>query len=223
MKLAIRSFLIAVVLPIASLAQAEAPKAVALFDGKTLTGWVTGGGKPVTQGWVVEDGTLHRADKGGDIFTEKEYTDFILEFEWKISEAGNSGVKYRFGKYGNSSIGAEYQVLDDDKHPDGKVGKRRQSGSLYDVIEPNDEKKLNAVGQWNHAKIVVKGTKIEHWVNGKKVIDIDLTSDEWKSALAKSKFKGAPDFATKAGKIMLQDHGNKVWFRNLKITDLGEK
>ena len=164
--------------------------------------------------------TIHRADCGGDIFTEKEYANFILEFEWKISEAGNSGVKYRFGKYGNANIGAEYQVLDDDKHPDGKVGKKRQSASLYDVLEPNDEKKLNPVGEWNQAKIVVKGSHIEHWLNGKNVLQVDLNSDEWKSALARSKFKRAEDFATKPGKIMLQDHGDKVWYRNIRIAEL---
>lgn len=199
---------------------AEESKAVSLFDGKTLDGWVTGAGAPVKAGWVVEDGTLHRADKGGDIYATKEYGDFILTFDFKISEAGNSGLKYRFGKYASGNIGCEYQVLDDAKHPDAKVGKKRQTASLYDILEPNDQKELKAVGEWNSAKIVAKGAKIEHWLNGKKVLDIDLNSPEFKEALAKSKFKKSEDFGTKPGKIMLQDHGDKVWFRKIMIEEI---
>ncbi len=199
---------------------AEEGKAVSLFDGKTLEGWVTGAGKPVTQGWVVVDGAIHRADKGGDIYAVKEYKDFIFTFEWKIAAGGNSGVKYRFGKYAGGNVGPEYQVLDDAKHPDAKVGKKRQTASLYDILEPGDQKKMKPLDQWNTAKVVARGTKIEHWLNGKKVIDVDLSSEEFKAALAKSKFKNSPDFGAKAGKIMLQDHGDKVWYRNLMITEL---
>lgn len=199
---------------------AEDAKPVALFDGKTLDGWVTGAGKPVTAGWVVVDGTIHREGKGGDIFAAKEYQDFILEFEWKLAEGGNSGVKYRFGKYAGGTVGCEYQVLDDDKHADAKVGKKRQTASLYDILEPNDQKKAKPIGEWNTAKVVAKGTKIEHWLNGAKVVDIDLASDAFKAALAKSKFKNSADFGTKSGKIMLQDHGDKVWYRNITIVEL---
>lgn len=201
---------------------AEDAKPVSLFDGKTLDGWVTAAGKPVTAGWVVVDGTIHRADKGGDIYAAKQYNDFVLEFEWKVAEGGNSGVKYRFGKYAGGIVGPEYQVLDDAKHPDAKVGKKRQTASLYDILEPNEQKAMKPIGQWNTAKVVAKGSKIEHWLNGVKVVDVDLTSEAFKAALAKSKFKNSPDFGTKEGKIMLQDHGDKVWYRNITIVELGE-
>lgn len=220
--MSMRNFLpvLFMMLSIVGAARAEDAKPVSLFDGKSLTGWTNGAGKPVAAGWVVEDGTLHRADRGGDIFTEKEYGDFELVFEWKISPGGNSGVKYRFSKYGNAMLGPEYQVLDDEKHPDGKDEDRR-SASLYDVVEPSKEKALKPVGEWNHAKIVARGTHLEHWLNGKKVVDIDTAGDEWKQRVAKSKFKGVGDFGqNKSGRIMLQDHGNKVWYRNLTIREL---
>jgi hypothetical protein len=221
-----RLFILAAAVLIASFAlAAEEPKpapAVPLFDGKTLAGWVTAAGKPVTGGWIVEDGVLTRAAKGGDIFTEKEYADFELELDWKISDTGNSGVKYRVTQYGSGELlGPEYQIIDDLKHPDGVRGTTHQTAALYDLLEPNDKKDMKPVGEWNHTKIVAKGTVFEHWLNGKKVVEMDTASDLWKEKLAKSKFKGKKDFAqNKSGKIMLQDHGDKVWFRNITVREL---
>lgn len=200
---------------------AEESKPVQLFDGKSLRGWVTAAGKPATTGWVVADGVLHRQSKGGDLYTEKEYGDFILELEWKIAEGGNSGVKYRVTKYNpGGNLGPEYQMIDDQKHRDGAQG-THQTAALYDILGTNDQKKLNPAGQWNHTRIVARGTTFEHWLNGKKVVEMDTASDLWKEKVAASKFKNTKGFAqNKKGKIMLQDHGDKVWFRNITIQEL---
>ena len=197
---------------------------VTLFNGKDLTGWTTIDGKPMTAGWVVEkDGVLHRATKGGDLYTAKEYADFEFAWEWKIASGGNSGIKYRITPYEKKGpIGPEYQLLDDEKHADAKVGPQRQTASLYDFVPPDAAaKKLNPPGEWNTSKVVVRGSKIEHWLNGAKVLEMDTAGDAWKAAHKKSKFRDVPTFAQNLkGRIMLQDHGDEVWFRNLTIKEL---
>jgi hypothetical protein len=190
-----------------------------------LTNWTTADGKPVTTaGWVADkDGVLHRAGKGGDLYSAREYSDFEFSWEWKIAAGGNSGVKYRVTAYPEKgNLGLEYQLLDDAKHPDAKVGPQRQSASLYDFVAPDAAaKKLNPPGEWNTSKVVVRGSKIEHWLNGARVVEMDTASDAWKAAHAKSKFKGVAGFAqNKKGRIMLQDHGDEVWFRNLTVKEL---
>jgi hypothetical protein len=168
----------------------------------------------------VVDGTLHRESKGGDIFTELEYADFEFTWEWKIQKGGNSGVKYRVTNYGKELLGPEYQMLDDEVHADGKLVTHR-TGCIYDLFPTIDNKPVKAIGEWNQSKIVVKGTKFEHWLNGTKVAECDTTSDAWKEAHGKSKFRNKPDWAKNPkGKIMLQDHGDAVWFRNLLIKPL---
>jgi hypothetical protein len=194
-----------------------------LFDGKSLTGWVKGDGKPAgIGGWVAEDGALHRKSGGGDLFTAKEYGDFEFSVEWKISPGGNSGIKYRVIQFGKSWLGPEYQVLDDTAHPDGKNGADRQTAALY-YLKPADPetKKLKPVGEWNTTRIVARGNHFEHYLNGAKVMDMVVGSDEWKAAYAKSKFKGTEGFAQNPqGRLMLQDHGNEVWYRNIRIKEL---
>lgn len=193
-----------------------------IFDGKSLTGWTLADGKPITAGWVAENGVLHRAGKGGDIYTAKEYANFDFQFEWKIAPGSNSGVKYRMALYGKSWLGPEYQVLDDDKHPDAKLREgRRKTGALYDLYVPNENKHLMPVGEWNSSRIVAKGSKIEHWLNGKLVLQYDTASDDFKKQVAGSKFSKIPEFnQNPSGRIQLQDHGDEVWFRNLKIQEL---
>ncbi len=203
---------------------APAQEAALLFNGKDLTGWTTADGKPITgNGWVVQEGgVLHRAAKGGDIFTAAEYENYELTWEWKISPAGNSGLKYRVTGYpGKGLLGFEYQLLDDANHPDGKIGPHRQTASLYDILPPAPDKSLKPVGEWNQSKIVVKGQSIEHWLNGTKVLSVDLASESFKAARAKSKFKAIPHFAENTkGRIMLQDHNDEAWFRNITLKPL---
>ncbi len=202
---------------------AAAQEAKPLFNGKDLTGWTTGDGKPVTSGWVVQEGgVLHRAAKGGDIYTAEEYTNYELTWEWKISPGGNSGLKYRVMKFpGKGFLGCEYQMLDDSKHPDSKVGPQRQTASLYDILPPAADKMLKPAGEWNASKVIVNNHTIEHWLNGTKVLTVDLTGGAFQAGLAKSKFKDVPGFAENAkGRIMLQDHNDAVWFRNIALKPL---
>jgi hypothetical protein len=215
----LRAFLCSALLTFSASAQDAKP----LFNGKDLTGWTNGAGQAVTAGWVVEDGgVLHRAAKGGDIYTAEEYGDYELTWEWKISPAGNSGLKYRVLQIpGKGYLGCEYQMLDDAKHPDGKIGPHRQTAALYDILPPAADKPLKPVGEWNTSKIIVKNNTFEHWLNGIKVLSVDLASETFKAARAKSKFKNVPHFAENAkGRIMLQDHGDEAWFRNLAIKPL---
>jgi len=191
-----------------------------LFDGKTLAGWTNGSGKAPGKGWSVVDGAIHCGNKGGDIFTEADYYNFELKFEWKVAKGSNSGLKYRHADYSGKMVGCEYQVLDDDNHSNGKNPKQT-AGSLYDVLPPDAKaKQLKKVGEWNTSRIVAKDAKVEHWLNGKKVLVIDMESAEWAKALAKSKFRDAPTFGQKDGRIMLQDHGDPVWFRRIEIMEL---
>jgi hypothetical protein len=214
-------FLAAMLQPLCSVADEAA---IALFNGKSLDGWITASGEPVSRGWVVEDGMLVRASRGGSIFTEKEFGEFDLTFEWKIARRGNSGVKYRVafykkGVYGNPGwLGCEYQVFDD-------VGRRtspeHSTGALYALYPPSPDKTLRPVGEFNESRIVVRGSRIEHWLNGAKIVDADTRSDDWKRRIADSKFHNVAGFAQNAkGRIELQDHGSKVWFRNMVLRPL---
>lgn len=195
-----------------------------LFDGRSLAGWRTykEGGK-IGAGWVVEDGLLKKQSKisGGDIMTEQPIpatADWELSWEWRIAEKGNNGVKYFITEARKGTLGHEYQLLDDNGHPDGKVGPHRQTGSFYDVMPPAADKPMKPVGQWNHSRIVVKGNTVQHWLNGAKVLEYVLGSDEVKAAVAKSKFKNIGDFGTKVtGHILLTDHGDECSFRNVKL------
>jgi hypothetical protein len=198
--------------------------AIPLFDGKSLDGWTKAGGEPVTRGWTVQDGMLVRESRGGSIFTAKEYGDFDLRFEWKIAPRGNSGIKYRVaffekGVYGNPGLlGCEYQLFDDVGR---STGPEHSSGALYALYAPSADKKLLPVGEFNESRIVVRGNKIEHWLNGSKVVEADTSSDDWKRRIADSKFHDVAGFAQNAkGRIELQDHGSEVWFRNIVLQPL---
>lgn len=194
-----------------------------LFDGKSLNGWRGYKTEAIGAGWKAQDGALVLTQgKAGDLLTAQEYGDFELSFEWKISEAGNSGVIYRAG-LGESApyrFGPEYQVLDNEKATDNKDG-NHLAGSLYDMgpAVPRDLPK--PVGQWNASRIIVRGWKVEHWLNGKKIVAVDLASPEGKAMIAASKFKDWPKFATLSrGYIALQDHGHVVSYRSIKIREL---
>jgi 3-keto-disaccharide hydrolase len=213
-----------------------------LFDGRSLRGWRAYDVQhdPATS-WSVADGCLRNAKNdgrpgsgGGDIVTTEQFTDFDFRFEWRISRGGNSGIKYfvlerlgapgavmYVGDDGRSAVGHEYQLLDDAEHPDAKNGPIRQAGSLYSLVPPSDAKTLKPVGEFNESRILVQGMHVEHWLNGAKVVQYELESPALFEAIAKSKYKDIPGFGTKfKTRILLQDHGDEVWFRNLKIRQL---
>jgi hypothetical protein len=194
-----------------------------LFDGQSLNGWRGYKTDEIGAGWKVQDGTLTlTAAKAGDLMTAETFGDFELSFEWKISEGGNSGVIYRVGLGESASYrtGPEYQVLDNEKAKDNKLG-NHLAGSLYDLATEAPRDLPKPVGQWNQSRLIVRGWKVAHWLNGKQVIAIDLASPEGKAAIAASKFKDWPKFASLSrGHIALQDHGDVVSFRALKIREL---
>jgi hypothetical protein len=201
---------------------------ISLFDGKSLTGW-RGYKKTDAVGsrWSVQDGMLTLpADDGKDtrgardIITTETFDRFDLTWEWKISQGGNSGLKYFVLEDLPSAIGHEYQLIDDERHPDAKVGLKRQTAALYDVLVPAN-RKIKPAGEWNTSRVVVRGTAVEHYLNDGRVLSYELDSPALKSAIQESKFKDVARFGKPVkGHILLQDHGNQVWYRNIKIRRL---
>ncbi len=195
---------------------------VLLFDGKTTNGWTTSDGKRVPSGWEVKDGCIStvKDGKGGDIVTVNEYKDFELSVDYNITPGCNSGIKYFYTKYATGgNLGMEYQILDDQLAEDNKL-ETHLCGSFYDAITPNAKaKKVNAPGQWNTVRIVCKGKNVEHWLNGKKILEFTRGSETYKAAVAKSKFsKTIPAFGmVEKGRILLQEHGSVASFKNIKI------
>ena len=212
-----------------------------LFDGKTFNGWRGLGYDSVpTAHWKIENGTIRKlADgqvprlpdgqpaAGGDLMTRDTFRDFELAWEWKISRAGNSGVKYNVSEEismanapNHAALGFEYQMLDDSLHEDNKVPSHR-AGALYDLIPPNANKVLKPVGEWNSSTILFRGNHGEHWLNGRKVVDFDLSTPVMDSLLKASKYRDIKGFGDKrAGHIVLQDHVDEVFFRSIKIRRL---
>lgn len=198
-----------------------------LFDGKSLAGWTSfKKTTPPEKGWDIQDGWLHHIAKGGggDIVSVEKYSEFELSWEWRIAEGGNSGLKYFISDdRKGGAIGHEYQMLDDDKHPDGKKGLNRQTAAFYDVLEPAN-RPVKKPGEINQSRVLVKGNHVEHWLNGAKVLEYELGSDALKAAIAKSKFKNVEGFGTRLpGRLLLQDHGDEIFIRNLKLRDLAAK
>ncbi len=194
-----------------------------LFDGKTTDGWRVYEKQGTPEGWKAVDGVLTRVSKEGDLITADEYENFVLSIDWKISEGANSGIFYHGIEKDNDPIyysAPEYQLLDDDRHPDGKNGPTHQCGANYDLIAPS-EKLCKPIGEWNTTRIIVRGPHVEHWLNGKKIVEYELWSDSWKQLVAKSKFSKWPGYGmAKKGHIGLQEHGFKVEFKNIKIKEL---
>lgn len=193
-----------------------------LFDGKTLGGWRPYAGKPAG-GWEIQDGTLHAIAKvkGSELITEKKFNDFELAWDWKVPAKGNNGVKYFVTEERTKSPGPEYQMIDDNGHPDGLRGGLHQTASYYDVLPPAADKPLHAPGEWNSSRIVARGKHVEHWLNGKKVLAFEVDSPEVKAGIAKSKFKNEAGFGDHIpGHIMLTYHQDDCWFRNIKIREL---
>jgi hypothetical protein len=203
-----------------------------LFDGKTLAGWRgIGMDSAPTAHWRVIDGAITRtpgsAGENTDLITLDPYADFELSWEWKLGTRGNSGLKYNVDEGLSlaqaalyAALGFEYQMLDDSLADDNALPSHR-SGALYDLVAPNDSKPLHRPGEWNRSAVIVRGARAEHWLNGERILTYTLATPEMDSALARSKFHSIRGFAEhRAGHIALQDHGDEVSFRSIKIRPL---
>lgn len=207
-----------------------------LFDGKTSSGWRGARLDDFPKsGWVIKDGILTVLESGGgesaaggDIVTMDKYNDFELHVDFKLTPGANSGIKYfvdpELNKGPGSSIGLEYQLLDDQRHPDAKLGNHedsRQLACLYDLKKANMNKLPNPIGEWNHAVVISKGNHVEHWLNGRKVLEYERKTPEFRQLIHDSKYKDWAGFGEwNQGHILLQDHGNTVFFKNVKIREL---
>lgn len=204
-----------------------------LWDGETTEGWRGAKlEKFPDKGWVIEDGVLtvlssggEESAAGGDIVTTEKYGDFELMLDFKMTEGANSGIKYyvdtELNKGTGSSIGLEYQILDDERHPDAKLGNHEGSrtvASLYDLIQADVNKPINPIGEWNRAHIISKNNQVAHYLNGAKVLQYERKSDAYKKLVSNSKYVTWPNFGElDSGQILLQDHGDHVSFKNIKI------
>ena len=189
-----------------------------LFDGKTTAGWRGFKQDSVPAGWQVVDGALTRVNSGGDIVTRDKFRNFELTLEWNIAPGGNSGIFYR-GSEDDDAIywnAPEMQVLDDAGHVDGK-SRLTAAGAAYDVY-PSPAGVVKPAGQWNQVRLVVKGKHVEHWLNGVKMVEYEFGSPDWTAKVKASKFASHPHYGRNAtGYIGLQDHGDKVAYRNIKL------
>ena len=203
-----------------------------LWDGKTSNGWRSARSMEFPKGgWEIKDGILIINETGGaesaaagDIITCDKFSDFELKVDFKITPGANSGIKIfvdsSLNKGEGSSIGPEFQILDDARHPDAKLGKdgNRTVGSLYDMIPAPKDKNVNPVGEWNNARILSRGKHVTFWLNGEKTVEFERGSKAWRDTVANSKYKVWPAFGElPEGHILLQDHGNQVFYRNIKI------
>ena len=206
-----------------------------LWDGRTTGGWRSAKGKEFPkEGWEIKDGVLSVVETGGaesraggDIVTDRAFETFDLKAEFRLTPGANSGIKYyvdtELNKAEGSAIGLEFQLLDDATHPDAKAGRdgNRTTASLYDLIPAAAGKKVKPIGEWNEARIVSTGRHVEHWLNGAKVLEYERGSEGFRKLVAESKYKVWPAFGEKpSGNILLQDHGNRVSFRSVKIREL---
>lgn len=192
-----------------------------LFDGRTAHDWRGFKQAGMPDGWKTVDGALTRVAAGGDIITRDQFANFELALEWRVASGGNSGVMYRVTEQADASYetGPEMQFLDDARHPDGK-SRLTSAGAVYGLY-PSPEGAVKPAGQWNAARIVVQGSHVEHWLNGVKTADYELLSPDWEARVAASKFNQWPGYGRAArGHIALQDHGDLVSFRNIKIRNL---
>ena len=199
-------------------ASANAQNYILLFDGKSLANWRTYQEQQVNDGWAIENGCLARVGWGGDIITREQFGDFELRLEWRISKAGNSGIFIRGDESGDNihHTGFEMQVLDNAGHRDGRNPSHR-AGAYYDMIAP-DHDTSQPVGYWNRVRIVARGPHVEFWLNDRLTAQFEQGSLEWRTLYAQSKFSDRSAYGSRLrGHIGLQDHFDKVWYRNIRI------
>jgi 3-keto-disaccharide hydrolase len=194
-----------------------------LFDGRSLEGWRGYRRETLPEaGWEVKDGTLRTVAKvkGSDLITRKTFNDFELTWDWRVAPGGNNGVKYFVTEERPQSPGHEYQMIDDSGYP-GTLSSNHHTADFYDVLPAAADKPVRPAGEWNTSRIVVRGLRAEHWLNGKMVLTYELGSAAVKAGIEKSKFKGHPGFGDKiAGHIMVTYHQDECWYRNMKIREI---
>jgi hypothetical protein len=201
-------------------AQQKSSDWISLFDGKNTSAWRGYLKSDLPAGWQVVDGALTRVAEGGDIITKDEFDDFELELDWKIRKGGNSGILFHVREDTAFKYvwltGPEFQVLDNEAHKDG-LDPRTSAGSNYALHAPVRDV-TKKPGEWNSARLVVNGSHVEHWLNGVKLLEYELWSDDWNQRVANSKFKDMPAYGkSKTGHIALQDHGDWVAYRNVRV------
>ncbi|MGI8580595.1 MAG: 3-keto-disaccharide hydrolase [Chitinophagaceae bacterium] len=209
--------------------QSDTGKTISLFDGKSLSGWHGFNKTGEIKNWAIEDGAMvclgaARDAAGGDIVSDKQFENFELNWEWKMSKGGNSGVMYHViesDKYKSPyETGPEYQMIDDIGVPD-KLEEWQKTGADYAMYTANEKKNVKPLGEWNTSKIIFNKGHVEHWLNGEKIVEFEAWSDDWKKKRTEGKWKDFSDYGTaKKGGIALQDHGNKAWFKNITIREL---
>lgn len=199
-----------------------------LFDGKSMRGWHAYNGQSL-KAWTIEDCALktvgtegnYGSDLRADLATDREFTSFEVSVDWKATKGGNSGLMYGVvedKRYDAAwKTGPEYQFIDDVGFPE-RLEEWQKAGANYAMHLPNAEKRLKPVGEWNNSRVVVNGTHVEHWLNGRKILEFDRWTPQWKKLRDSGKWKEAPDYGlAKTGRIVLQDHGSVFWFRNIKV------
>jgi hypothetical protein len=209
----------------------EAAGWVSLFDGRTLEGWHGYNGQSI-ESWVVEGCSIksvgtegnYGSDLRSDLVTDKQYENFEISIDWKTSPGGNSGLMYGVvedPKYRAAWMtGPEYQFIDDVGFP-GKLEEWQKAGANYAMHLPNDQKELRPVGEWNNTRILVNGSHVEHWLNGKKILEFERWTDDWWALRNSGKWNEAPDYGlARLGHIVIQDHGSVFWFRNIRIREI---
>jgi hypothetical protein len=191
-----------------------------LFDGQSTDAWRGFKQETMTDGWSVEDGALVRTGPGGDIVTKHEYGDFELTIDWQIATGGNSGIFFHVNEDLDEiwHSAPEVQILDDDNHPDGQ-NPETSAGSNY-ALHPPSRDVVRPVGEWNEVRLLVRGAHVEHWLNGVRVVEYELGSSDWRALVAASKFAEFPYGESTTGSLAVQDHGDRVAFRNIKVRRL---
>jgi hypothetical protein len=210
------------VLPLTACAQPGDAEWQTLFDGETLDGWKSFKSPTPPEGWQVVNGAITRVGGGGDLVSVGQYGDFELRLEWNISEGGNSGIMFRVDPNANRTFesGPEMQVLDDVRHPDGR-SRLTSAGASYG-LHPSPQGVVRPPGEWNEVRIIADGPHVEYWLNGTRVVEYELWSPEWEELVANSKFAEWPGYGrAKRGHIVLQDHGDWVAYRNIRIREMG--
>ncbi len=215
------SLLVALTAMLSGVAAQPASDWVSLFDGKTITHWRGFKMATVPDGWRVVDGAITRVGDGADLVSREQYRNFEFEFEWKVPPGGNSGIMFRVTEDLERTYhsGPEYQILDNARHADGK-NPLTSAGANYALHAPTKDA-TRPVGEWNQGRLVVNGNNVQHWLNGEKVVEYTLGTPEWAALVKGSKFNEWPRYGREPqGHIVIQDHGDRVQFRNLRVRSL---